>query len=69
MTEFLTATEERELIALGQAGDDSARNKVIEGIIPWLYKTAHRVSGTTGGDPDELVSIAGRASGMCCCLF
>ncbi len=58
MPAFLTATEEHELIVKGQAGDDHARNCVIENIIPFLFKIAIQVARTKGGEPEELVNVA-----------
>lgn len=38
ITKYLTATEERELIALGQAGDCQARNAVVMNILPIIVR-------------------------------
>lgn len=38
ITKYLTADQERELIALGQAGDNDSRNKVIMNILPIIVR-------------------------------
>lgn len=56
---YLTAEEERTLIAQAQAGDLSARDRVILNIMPLLYREANRLTKTRPHlDSEDLVQGA-----------
>jgi RNA polymerase nonessential primary-like sigma factor len=58
MPKYLTAEEERQLAKKALKGDHDARNRIIIGMLPMIYRDAFRIANKSQAEPEDLVNLA-----------